>query len=82
MPVYYFHIRDNGDLLEDPEGIELPTLDAASVECKELIVSVLREEQAAEESLAGREFQIEDATGRVVLVVPFQLASPARVGGG
>jgi hypothetical protein len=82
MPAYYFHIRDNGVLLKDPDGLELPDLDAARVECKRLILSVLQEEQMDEQLSANREFQIEDETGRTVLVVPFRLAlSLARVGG-
>jgi hypothetical protein len=74
MPAYYFHVRDNGSLLRDPDGIELPDLDAARDECRKLIVSVLREEQRDDELLTGREFQVEDELGRTVLIVPFQSA--------
>jgi hypothetical protein len=29
MPRYYFHIRNGSDLDEDPEGTELPDINAA-----------------------------------------------------
>ena len=83
MPAYYFHIRDNGVLLRDPDGLELPDLDAARAECKRLILSVLREEPISEELSANREFEVVDETGRTVLLIPFRLAlSPVGVGGG
>jgi hypothetical protein len=81
MPAYYFHIRDNGTLIRDPDGLELPDLDAARVECKKLILSVLREELIDEQLSANRLFQVEDEIGRTVLVVPFRMAlSPVMVG--
>ena len=76
MPTYYFHIRDNDALLRDPDGLELPHLDAARTECRKVIVSVLSEEQMDELTSADLEFQIEDETGRTVLMVPFRLAVP------
>jgi hypothetical protein len=57
MPAYYFHIRDNGTLIKDPDGLELPDLEAARAECKRLILSILREEQTVEQLLADRQFQ-------------------------
>ena len=77
MPTYYFHIRENGTLIRDPDGLELPDLDAVRVECRSLILSVLREEQVDEARSADRQFQVENKTGRTVLPVPFQLALSA-----
>ena len=74
MSAYYFHIRDNGVLINDPDGLELPDLDAVRAECKRVVVSVLEEEQMDDQRSANREFQIEDETGRIVLVVPFRSA--------
>jgi hypothetical protein len=82
MPAYYFHIRDNGTLIRDPDGLELPDLEAARAECKRLILSILREEQTMDQLLADRQFQIEDDTGGNVLTIPFRLAVPyAQVAG-
>jgi hypothetical protein len=72
MPAYYFHIRDNGVLIKDPTGLELPDLEAARTECTRIIVSVVREERMDDPSSANRDFEIEDEAGRTVLVVPFR----------
>ena len=74
MPAYYFHIRDNGTLIRDPDGLELPDLDAVRAECRRVVVSVLQEEKMDDQRSGNREFQIEDETGRIVLVVPFRSA--------
>jgi hypothetical protein len=70
MPAYHFHVYDNGTLIRDPDGIELPDLRGVRGEIRKLVRSVLQEEAA--DVSAGREFQIEDAFGRIVLVVPFR----------
>jgi len=81
MPTYYFHIRENGALLRDPDGVQLPDLDFARSEFSELIISaiqeIIQEEQMTKESLVDRQFQVEDERGRTVLVVPFFLPSLA-----
>jgi hypothetical protein len=75
MPSYYFHIRENGELIKDPDGIELPDIDAVQDEVTNSIIAVLEDEQR-DELLADREFQVEDQDGRTVLTVPFRLAVP------
>jgi hypothetical protein len=81
MAAYYFHVRDNETLIRDPDGIDLPNVTGVRGEIRRLVLSVLQEEYPAEVS-ADREFQIEDASGRVVLAVPFQLAfAPAALAG-
>ena len=68
MPLYYLHIR-NGDKLEvDPDGTELPDLDAAFSEA----VKVVRELVDEVDDL-GRDAVIEiaDGAGEIVLTVPF-----------
>lgn len=72
MPAYYFHIRDNGVLMRDRTGLELPDLEAVRVECTRIIVSVVKEEKMDDALSANREFEIEDEAGRTVLVVPFR----------
>jgi hypothetical protein len=81
MAAYYFHVRDNETLIRDPGGIDLPDVKGIRSEIRKLVLSVLQEEDATEVS-ADREFQIEDDSGRIVLVVPFQLAfAPAALAG-
>jgi hypothetical protein len=80
MPAYYFHVRDHGTLIRDPDGIDLPDLKGVRDEIRKSVLSVLQEEHA--DVSPDREFQIEDASGRIVLVVPFRLAqAPVAVAG-
>lgn len=68
MPLYYLHIR-NGDKLEvDPDGTELPDLDAAFAEA----LKVARELVDEVDDL-GRDAVIEiaDGFGETILTVPF-----------
>jgi hypothetical protein len=68
MPLYYLHIR-NGDKLEvDPDGTELPDLEAALTEA----LKVARELMDEVADL-GRNAVIEvaDGSGETVLTVPF-----------
>jgi hypothetical protein len=44
MARYYFHARGGGETIEDPNGIELSGLEAASAECRRIIEEVLGEE--------------------------------------
>jgi hypothetical protein len=73
MAAYYFHVRDHETLIRDRDGIDLPDLNGVRNNIMKSVLSVLQEQQAADIS-PDREFQIEDASGRIVLVVPFRLA--------
>jgi len=77
MPAYYFHVWENGVLIRDSDGLDLPDMDAVHEEVKNSIVSVLQEEDLDELS-ADRAFQIDDHLGRTVLKVPFRLALSLR----
>ena len=71
MPLYYLHIR-NGDKLEvDPDGTELPDLEAALTEA----LKVARE-LVDEVADLGRDAVIEvaDRSGETILTVPFSNA--------
>ena len=69
MPVFHFHVRDGGRLIEDPEGADLLDLDAARAEAlaaaRELRVQAAERGQA----LADRRFEIADEGGRVQATV-------------
>jgi hypothetical protein len=68
MEIYYFHIRDDFGVVEDPDGIELPDRTA-------LLLEVIRsaDEFASEGASYGKmRFEIADANGRTVLVTPVQ----------
>jgi hypothetical protein len=72
MPIYFFHVRDRGELIADQEGLELPDLHGAIEECRRLVREVLDEEQWRGERTASRTFEIVDELGRVVLTIPFR----------
>lgn len=72
MGIYYFHIRDDFGVVEDTDGIELADMAA-------LLAEVVRSANELSREAAthrGMRFEIADAAGRTVLVVPVQ-ESPA-----
>jgi hypothetical protein len=75
MPLYYLHIRHGNRLELDPEGTELPDLEAAVSEA----LRVARE-LASEVPDLSRETVIEiaDGTGQTVRTVPFSGATPSQ----
>jgi hypothetical protein len=72
MPSYYFHIRDHGELVLDPDGLELPDIASARDECRKIVRAVLDEEKWPGEVETDRQFEIVDELGHAVLVVPFK----------
>jgi hypothetical protein len=76
MPRYFFHVRDGDDLILDREGLELPDLDSALEECRSLVRTVLNEDQHRAILSPGRQFEIVDELGRLVLVIPFRAVVP------
>jgi hypothetical protein len=53
MPKFFFHIRKPGGLISDPEGLELPDLEAAREEARDGI-----RQMVAANVLAGEEPQV------------------------
>ena len=68
MPLYYLHIRNSDKLEMDPDGTELPDLEAALTEA----LKVARELVGEVDDL-GRDAVIEiaDGSGETILTVPF-----------
>lgn len=69
---YHFHIRDGDVLIEDSEGSELPSLDAAHAEAIAGARSILAEKLKAGEVLDGQRFEIVDGSGTLRAVVPLK----------
>lgn len=69
MPSFYFHVRDGDALFEDPDGSELPDLEAARAEAvtaaREAFAELIRRGKAA----ASRRFEIADGAGRILATV-------------
>ena len=68
MPLFFFHIRDQDELYEDGEGIDLPDLHAALDEALRTNRELMREPVEWE----GFEFEINDSEGRTLLRMPVQ----------
>jgi hypothetical protein len=72
MNRYYFHMRDEHGLIEDTDGIELPSLHALLTEVYRSADEFLREAQAR----CAMRFEIADAEGRTILVMPLDTDTP------
>ncbi|CAN7335176.1 DUF6894 family protein [Rhizobium sp. LjRoot254] len=72
MPRYFFHIRTDDVFIRDPDGSDLPDLDAARSEAghsaRDLLAALLREGEV----LDGQVFEISDEAGTVLARVPFR----------
>jgi hypothetical protein len=71
LPRYFFHLHDRFGSIADPDGLELPGLDAAISEAIRGARSIIAEDvQAGVIHLGGR-IEIADETGEVLRVVRF-----------
>jgi hypothetical protein len=69
MPLYYLHVRDGVDISLDPEGIELPDVDAARGEALKVKRELLT---GWPEPGSGIVIQVEDASGQSPVTIPFR----------
>jgi hypothetical protein len=74
MTHFYFNVLNGNGLVEDPEGQDLPDLEAARNEAVASVRSILRDEIGSGSLDLAGEIQIKDAHGAMVLVLPFQQA--------
>ena len=75
---FFFHMRDEDWLVEDPEGSELPDLDAARAKAAAVACDYLAERLAAGEALNFQRVEIWDDGGRMLQTVPFPEALDPR----
>jgi hypothetical protein len=66
MTVFYFHVRDERGLIEDEEGLDLPTIDAALQETLRSAREFVRDTSPPTEM----QLEVADAEGRILLKVP------------
>jgi hypothetical protein len=80
MPRYYRHIRHGDELMEDPEGIELPGLDAARAEAIDGIRDLLGEAiRRGKDDLLDDAIVITDEAGQELMTIPFREGLPPRL---
>lgn len=72
MPRYYLHIRDGERLIEDHEGVELPSVVNAKGEAEKAAREILAQKVKAGDIIDGQQFEIYDAWGNRLLRVPFK----------
>jgi hypothetical protein len=70
MPRYFFNTRIGDELIDDPEGDELRSLDRAWEVARAMILEVLRIE-GAQPDLLNAVIEITDDDGEIVLEFPF-----------
>ena len=71
MPRFFLHIREAERLVEDPDGSDLPDLDAARAEAAAAAREIAAERLRAGKGLDARRFEIRDEAGRLLATVPF-----------
>lgn len=71
MPTFYFHVRDGAGLTEDPDGSDLPDLEAARAEALAAARDILAERIKRAKNPDRRRFEIHDDAGRMLGTVPF-----------
>ena len=72
MPTFHFHVRDGDRSFEDPEGSELPGLEAARAEALAAAREGFAELIKTGKAVGGRSFGIADGAGRVLATVTFR----------
>jgi hypothetical protein len=72
MPRFYLHIRHGQWRVEDLDGSDLPDLDAARTEAERSARALLEIQRVDGAVLAGQSFEIADASGQVLAVVPLK----------
>ncbi len=72
MPSFYFHIRVGGHLFEDPDGSDLPDLEAARAEALAAVRGAVVEQIKTGKAVGGQSFEIMDAAGRVLATVTYR----------
>jgi hypothetical protein len=77
LPRYFFHVRSSGDLTRDPDGAELPDIDAARKHAVKMACRAWSE-RPPESQENNETFEIADGSGEVVLRVPFSEAFAER----
>ena len=72
MPRYFLHIRDGEKLIEDKEGIDLPSVTSAKDEAEQAAREILADKVRSGEIIDGQEFEIHDGWGNRMLTVSFK----------
>ena len=71
MTRYFFHLRQGDRLKRDRRGVPLPHLGGAIATAKTLADGLVRKAALSGRSIPwGTEYEVEDAEGRLALILP------------
>jgi hypothetical protein len=80
MPTYFFHIRSEGSLIEDDEGLDLCGLDRAKLEAIAGARNIVVDRAQSGEAIGINDaFEITGESGEVLLTVPSKRQSPKKM---
>jgi hypothetical protein len=68
MSRYFFHVVDDDGRVTDDEGLELPDLEAATIECKEIAGELLIATFNSDQEVDNRRIEVTDCGGQVLKV--------------
>jgi hypothetical protein len=74
MRRYYFHIRRGAEILEDHEGMELPTHEAVLEEAIAAAREIMASRISSGDLIDDEAFEVVDERGETVLNLPFRSA--------
>ena len=77
MPLFHLHIRDKGELIQDPEGREFEDVLDAKQEAITSAREIMSDRVLKGLQADGSSIEITDVNGVVVLTVPFKTAIQA-----
>lgn len=72
MPKFFFHIRQDGELIEDPDGTVLASLEAAVASASQDARAIVAERIAAGNIVKANSIEVTDPGGVTLAVVTFQ----------
>jgi hypothetical protein len=71
MARYYFNMVTLAGIIEDPEGTELPSIEAAGAEAIKDARLLMASAMLSGHDISARRMEITDERGLVLLVIPF-----------
>ena len=74
VPRYFLHVREAGDLVEDPDGTDFPDEAAVRKEAIEAAREIMAEHIRKGLDVSSWSFEVVDEDGRLIMSVPFSEA--------
>ena len=72
MPHFYLHVRNHHDLAVDPDGVDLPNIDAARAEALRVAQELLADWPSGwPQAQSETAIEITDRAGQTLLRIPF-----------